>query len=134
MSGLPKDQVMELRSRFRGTIITPEDYLYNHARKIWNGMFDKHPAVIAQCVTTNDVIQAVNFAREHSLLIAVKGGGHNSAGKAACDGGIMIDLSLMRRVYVDAEKKTARVIHFLITLVLEGGLKYTGKIKCPVGL
>lgn len=109
MSGLPNDQVQELRSGFRGTIITPEDDLYNHARKIWNGMFDKHPAVIARCVTTNDVIQAVNFARQHSLLIAVKGGGHNSAGNAACDGGLMIDLSLMRRVYVDAEKKTARV-------------------------
>lgn len=109
MSGLPNDQVHELRSRFRGTIITPEDDIYDDARKIWNGIFDKRPAVIARCVTTNDVIQAVNFAREHNLLVAVKGGGHNSAGKAVCDDGIVIDLSLMRRVYVDAEKKTARV-------------------------
>ncbi len=72
-------------------------------------MFDKHPALIAQCICTADVIQAVNFARDNNLLVAVKGGGHNSAGKATCDDGIVIDLSHMRRVYVDPKKKTARV-------------------------
>ena len=109
MPTLSDDLVTELRSRFRGNVITPDDSHYDYVRKIWNGMFDKRPALVAQCVTTNDVIQAVNFARENNLVLAVKGGGHNSAGNASCDDGIVIDLSLMRRVYVDPRKKTARV-------------------------
>jgi len=72
-------------------------------------MFDRKPAIIARCVSTSDVIHAVNFAREHDLLIAVKGGGHNSAGTGACDDGMMIDLSLMRRVLVDKKNQTVRV-------------------------
>jgi FAD/FMN-containing dehydrogenase len=72
-------------------------------------MFDRRPAIIARCLGTSDVIAAVNFARDNHLLIAVKGGGHNSAGNAVCDDGIMIDLSLMRRVNVDLKKKTVRV-------------------------
>ena len=109
MTTLSSDQIAQLKSVFRGYLITPDDSHYDYARKIWNGMFDKHPALIAQCICTADVIQAVNFARENNLLVAVKGGGHNSAGKATCDDGIVIDLSLMRRVYVDPKKKTARV-------------------------
>ena len=109
MTTLSSDQIAQLKSVFRGFLITPDDSHYDYARKIWNGMFDKHPALIAQCICTADVIQAVNFARENNLLVAVKGGGHNSAGKATCDDGIVIDLSLMRRVYVDPKKKTARV-------------------------
>ena len=109
MTALSSDQIAQFKSVFRGYLITPDDSHYDYARKIWNGMFDKHPALIAQCIGTADVIQAVNFARENSLLVAVKGGGHNSAGKATCDDGIVIDLSLMRRVYVDPQKKTARV-------------------------
>lgn len=109
MTALSSDQIAQLKSVFRGYLITPDDSHYDYARKIWNGMFDKHPALIAQCICTADVIQAVNFARDHNLLVAVKGGGHNSAGKATCDDGIVIDLSSMRRVYVDPKKKTARV-------------------------
>ena len=109
MPTLSNDLVSGLKSQFRGHLITPEDSHYDYARKIWNGMFDKRPSLIAQCVTTADVVSAVNFAREHGLLIAVRGGGHNSAGKAVCDDGIVIDLSLMRRVNVDPQKKTARV-------------------------
>ena len=109
MTALSSDQIAQLKSVFRGYLITPDDSHYDYARKIWNGMFDKHPALIAQCICTADVIQAVNFARENNLLVAVKGGGHNSAGKATCDDGIVIDLSLMRRVFVDPKKKTARV-------------------------
>jgi FAD/FMN-containing dehydrogenase len=109
MTTLSSDQIAQLKSVFRGYLITPDDSHYDYARKIWNGMFDKHPALIAQCICTADVIQAVNFARDHNLLVAVKGGGHNSAGKATCDDGIVIDLSSMRRVYVDPKKKTARV-------------------------
>lgn len=102
-------QLDELRQRFRGVILSEGDHGYESARLVWNGMFDKRPLVIARCVTTSDVIEAVNFGRENELLVAVKGGGHNSAGKATCDGGMIIDLSLMRRVNVDKEKNTARV-------------------------
>lgn len=109
MTTLSSDQIAQLKSVFRGYLITPDDSHYDYARKIWNGMFDKHPALIAQCICTADVIQAVNFARDHNLLVAVKGGGHNSAGNATCDDGMVIDLSHMRRVYVDPKKKTARV-------------------------
>lgn len=84
----------------------PDDHGYDGARQIWNGMFDRKPAIIARCVGTSDVIHAVNFARDNNLIIAVKGGGHNSAGTAVCDDGMMIDLSLMRRAVVD--KKTKR--------------------------
>jgi len=99
----------QLRTGFRGEVLVPGDPGYDNARKIWNGMFDRRPAAIARCVGTPDVIHAVNFARDNKLLVAVKGGGHNSAGTAVCDGGLMIDLSLMRRVSVDRSKKTARV-------------------------
>ncbi len=107
MKALSDDQITQLKSKFRGYLITPDDSHYNYARTIWNGMFDKHPALIAQCIGTTDVIQAVTFAKEHNVLVAVKGGGHNSAGKATCDGGIVIDLSLMRRVYVDPKEKNS---------------------------
>jgi FAD/FMN-containing dehydrogenase len=109
MVHLGSEIIDELRSSFRGTIITSGDEGYDDSRKVWNGMFDKRPAVIARCIATSDVIHAVNFARSHNLLVAVKGGGHNSAGKATCDDGIIIDLSLMRRVNVDKKNKTVRV-------------------------
>ena len=109
MTHLPSNAVDELRRGFRGAILTSSDHGYENQRKVWNGMFDKRPAVIARCVTTSDVIHAVNFARTYKLLVAVRGGGHNSAGKATCDDGIIIDLSLMRRVNVDKSSKTARV-------------------------
>ncbi|MBS0013064.1 MAG: FAD-binding oxidoreductase [Desulfobacterales bacterium] len=106
---LQSSQIEEFRGHFRGDVLLPGDNGYESARKIWNGMFDRRPGIIARCVGTSDVIHAVNFARENSLLIAVKAGGHNSAGNAVCDDGIMIDLSLMRRVNVDPKNKTARV-------------------------
>lgn len=101
--------VETLREKFRGAILLPGEDGYDAARKIWNGMFDRRPAIIARCVGTSDVISAVDFARDQNLLTSVKGGGHNSAGNAVCDDGIMIDLSLMRRVNVDPTEKTLRV-------------------------
>ncbi len=109
MTRLQAAKIEELKNRFRGDILLPGDNSYESARQIWNGMFDRNPAIIARCIGTSDVINAVNFARNHNLLIAVKGGGHNSAGNAVCDDGLMIDLSLMRRVTVDPRTKTARV-------------------------
>lgn len=109
MTNLQTHNIDELKGKFRGKILFPEDHGYEGARQIWNGMFDRKPAIIARCVGTSDVINAVNFARDNKLIMSVKGGGHNSAGSAVCDDGMMIDLSLMRRVLVDKKDKTVRV-------------------------
>jgi FAD/FMN-containing dehydrogenase len=109
MASLSNETINSFRESFQGTILTAEDNDYDEARKVWNGMFDKHPLLIARCLSTSDVIEAVNFARTNNLLTAVRGGGHNSAGNATCDDGIIIDLSLMRRVNVDKDSSTARV-------------------------
>ena len=103
-------EVLEaFKASLRGDLITPSDEGYDEARLIWNGMHDKRPALIARCTGVADVIDAVNFARTNNLLVAVRGGGHNVSGSGSCDGGIMIDLSLMKAVHVDPNKKTARV-------------------------
>ncbi len=98
-----------LRRSLRGELLQPGDEAYDGARLIWNGMFDKKPALIARCSGTADVIEAVNFARENGLLTAVRCGGHNSGGSGSCDGGILIDLSGMNAVYVDPRTRRARV-------------------------
>lgn len=98
----------DLRTRFSGLLLGPEDAGYEGARKVHNGMIDKRPALIARCLGASDIIEAVNFARTAGLEIAVRGGGHNVAGNAVCDDGIMIDLSLMKGVFVDAKRRTAR--------------------------
>lgn len=109
MGKMQATAVDDLKVRFRGDVLLPAEDGYDTARQIWNGMFDRRPGIIARCVGTSDVIHAVNFARDNDLLVAVKGGGHNSAGNAVCDEGIMIDLSLMRRVNVDPKNRTVRV-------------------------
>ncbi len=101
--------VKELRQNMRGEVLTPNNIHYDEVRQLWNGMHDKRPAIIARCTGTVDVIEAVNFARKHRLLVAVRGGGHNVAGTASCDGGIMIDLSLINGVHVDVKSQTVRV-------------------------
>ena len=101
--------VAELKTRFRGALLRPDDAGYDAARSIWNGMIDKRPALIARCTGTADVIAAVNFARTHHLLLAVRGGGHNVAGSALCDEGLVIDLSAMRGVQVDPWARVAHV-------------------------
>jgi FAD/FMN-containing dehydrogenase len=109
MKQLERAKVDEFKAHFRGDVLLPGDADYDDVRKIWNGMFDRRPAIIARCVGTSDVLNAVNFARDNNLPVAVKGGGHNSAGNAVCDDGTMIDLSLMRRVNVHPKEKTLRV-------------------------
>jgi FAD/FMN-containing dehydrogenase len=99
--------VEALQARFQGDIIRPSDAGYDDARTIWNAMIDKYPALIARCKNTDDVIQAVNLARDHNLLLSVRGSGHNVAGNAVCDGGLMIDLTLMKDIHVDLESGTA---------------------------
>ena len=93
----------------RGPVLTANDGTYDDAREIWNGMIDKRPAIIARCSGAADVIDAVTFARNHELLTAVKAGGHNAAGNAICEGGLVIDLSPMNAVHVDPHARTARV-------------------------
>lgn len=97
------------REELTGILLLPGDDGYDEARKIWNGMIDRRPAFIARCINVQDVIQAVNFARKHQLLVSVKSGGHNVSGNAVNDDGLMIDLSLMRSVTVNAVSQTADV-------------------------
>ena len=92
----------------RGNVIRPGDREYDRARSVWNGMIDRSPAVIVQCLDVADVVNAVNFAREAGLGVAVRGGGHNAAGLAVADGALVVDLSMMRSVDVDPVARTAR--------------------------
>jgi FAD/FMN-containing dehydrogenase len=89
-------------------LLRPGGTGYEEARKVWNGLIDKHPALIVRCAGVADVIDSVNLAREHDMLLAVRGGGHNVAGNAVCDGGLVIDLSPMKGIRVDPERRTVR--------------------------
>jgi FAD/FMN-containing dehydrogenase len=97
-----------LRTQIAGSVLSPSDPEYENARRIHNGLIDRRPALVARCYGTADVQAAVRFARERGLEIAVRGGGHNVAGNAVCDGGLMIDLSAMRGVHVDPRARRAR--------------------------
>ncbi|MCU1456581.1 MAG: linked oxidase-like protein [Actinomycetia bacterium] len=97
-----------LQAAFRGPLVSPGDPDYDGARRVWNAMVDKRPSVVARCTGPADVVAAVNFAREHDLAIAVRGGAHSAAGKGTCDDGIVIDLSLMKGVRVDPGSRTVR--------------------------
>ena len=105
---LQKAAIKELRDSMRGQVLLPGNIGYEDARKIWNGMFDRRPALIARCALPADVRDAVAFARSNNLLVAVRSGGHSISGKSVCDGGMMIDLAPMRGVRVDPIDQTAR--------------------------
>ncbi|WP_265109028.1 FAD-binding oxidoreductase [Halosolutus halophilus] len=109
LASLPGGAVRSFEADFFGDVVLPADPEYEEVRRIWNGMIDRYPAIVARCDGTADVVAAVNFAREHDLPLAVRGGGHNVAGTAICDGGIVVDLSAMNGVRVDREKQTVRV-------------------------
>ena len=98
-----------LRADFKGAILLPNDDGYERARQIWNAMIDKRPAVIARCATTADVVRGVNFARDNGLVLAVRGGGHNIAGNALCDDGLVIDLSMMKAAQVDPARRRVTI-------------------------
>ena len=103
-----KKLIDDLRARVRGQVMLPEDAGYTEARSIWNAMIDRRPALIVRALGVADVVTCVNFAREQKLPLSIKGGGHNIAGLAVCEGGIMLDTSLMRGVFVDSTARTAR--------------------------
>ena len=105
---LSEKRLDELRRSLAGTVIGPTDTEYDAARRGYNALVDRHPAVIARCTGVNDVAVAFDFARTHKLEVAVRGGGHNPAGHCVCDGGLVIDLSQVRNVEVDAETRIAR--------------------------
>jgi FAD/FMN-containing dehydrogenase len=105
---LKQDTLDGLKNRLRVPLLVPGDAGYDDSRTVWNGMINKKPAVIARCLGIADVIACVQFARENELLLCTKGGGHNIAGLATADGALMLDLSLMRGVWVDPQRRIAR--------------------------
>ncbi len=112
---LEETVVNAFKETFRGDLLRPNDQGYEEARKVWNGMINKQPALIARCTGVADVISVVNFVRTHHLLISVRGGGHNIPGNSVCNGGVMIDLSPMKGIRVDPGNRTVRA---------EGGVKW----------
>ncbi len=109
MSNVQTQQIDKLKSHFKGEIILPNDVAYDDARKIWNAMIDKRPSLIARCATTSDVVRGVDFARDNGILLAIRGGGHNIAGNAICDGGIVIDLSRMKASNVNSDTRRVTI-------------------------
>jgi FAD/FMN-containing dehydrogenase len=109
MTDMRSEVVEGFRATMRGPVLQPGDPDYDGARAIWNAMIERRPALIARCTGTADVLAAVGFARQHGLPLAVKAGGHNIAGSALCDDGLVIDLSGMRGVHVDPQALRARV-------------------------
>src|SRR4051812_8997430 len=105
---VPQAAVEQLAEAMRGEVIHPDSPGYDEARAVWNGMYDRRPAVIAKCAGVADVIAAVDFARANALEVAVHGGGHSANGYCVCDDGLMIDLSPMKGIRVDPDSRTVR--------------------------
>jgi hypothetical protein len=104
---LSQDVLNGLKMRLRGPLLLPGDAGYGDSCTVWNAMIDRHPAVVVRCLGVADVMTCVEFARQHDLLLCIKGGGHNIAGLAAADGAMMLDMSLMRGVWVDKQRQIA---------------------------
>ena len=102
-----RDSINSWKARLRGPVLEPGDSAYEDSRTVWNSMINRRPAIVARCLGAPDVIECVRFAREHNLLLSIKGGGHNIAGLAVADGALMLDMSLMRGVWVDPNRRVA---------------------------
>ncbi len=122
-----------LRGRLRGSLCYPGEPEYEQARTIWNAMIDKHPAAIVRAAAADDVVRAIEVARERDLVLSVRGGGHNIAGNAVCDGGLMIDLTPMKSVRVDPARRTARVEPGVTLAELDAATQAFG-LATPVGI
>ena len=136
---LDEGAVDELKATLRGELIQPADEGYEQARNVWNGNIDRRPALIAMCAGVADVIDAVNFARENDLLVAIRSGAHNAAGHGTCDGGIVIDLSSMRGIRVDPTNRVARTDAGVVWSELDRetqvfGLATTGGVVSNTGV
>ena len=105
---LQEETLRKFKESLRGELILAEDAGYDDARSIWNAMIDRRPALIVRCLGVADVVPGVKFAREHGLILSIKGGGHNISGLAVCEEGLMLDMSRMRGVWVDPSTRTAR--------------------------
>jgi hypothetical protein len=103
------DTLAQFSASLRGQLVQPGDATYDDARRVYNAMIDRYPKFIVQCRDVADVVHGVNFARDHSLLLAVRGGGHNGGGLGTCDDGLVIDLSALQGIRVDAQARTVRV-------------------------
>jgi len=125
--------VRRFGENFRGRLVRSGDADYDSARRVWNGMIDRHPAIIAYCSDKNDVIKSVNFARSYDILVSVRSGGHNVAGNAVCDNGIVIDLSRMKKIEVDAHAQTAIAQAGLTLGELDNATQAYG-MAVPVGI
>lgn len=102
--------INRFQEKFRGELVLPGDAGYDHIRRVYNAMIDRRPAIIARCVAAADVVDCIHFAREQHLEVSVRGGGHGVAGKAVCDGGLMVDVSQMKGIHVDAGSRVARAL------------------------
>ena len=133
MTTLQATKIDELKSGFGGEVLLPKGEAYERARQIWNAMIDKRPALIARCANTSDVVRAVNFAKDNGIVLAVRGGGHNIAGNAMCDDGIVIDLTPMRAVTVDAGARRVTVEGGATLADLDAATQAHG-LATPVGI
>ncbi|MBI1851117.1 MAG: FAD-binding oxidoreductase [Planctomycetes bacterium] len=133
MTPLQTGKIDELKGGFEGEIVLPSDAAYGDARKIWNAMIDKRPAIIARCAATSDVVRSVNFAKENKLVLAIRGGGHNIAGSALCDGGIVIDLSRMKAASVDPKGRRVTVEGGALLADLDAATQAHG-LAVPLGI
>jgi FAD binding domain/Berberine and berberine like len=126
-------QLGQLRRSFAGDVIRPGDGIYDEARRLWNAVHDLRPAAIVRPTTTAEVATAIRFARDHDLELAVRSGGHSAAGHSSCDGGLVIDLSAMRGVAVDAARRTARANGGALLGELDVAAQAHGLV-CPIGV
>jgi FAD/FMN-containing dehydrogenase len=137
--GLDDAVIAALRARLRGSLILADEADYEAARRVWNGNVDRRPALIVRCADSGDVRNAVDFARTHGLLLSVRGGGHSAPGYGVNDGGMVLDLSLMKQVTVDPERRTARVQGGVLWLEMDiatqaHGLAVTGGTVSNTGV
>jgi FAD/FMN-containing dehydrogenase len=133
MTRLKPGKIEELRRNLKGEVLLPNDDAYENARKIWNATIDKHPGVIIRCSTTSDVVHAVKLARDSGIMLAIRGGGHNIAGNALCDDGIVIDLSRMKGASVDPGARSVTIEGGATLADLDAATQSHG-LATPVGI